>query len=493
LYDQAVVPESTIITLNHWLGDREVPSRGEGTLPVISPFTGEARYAIPVGAPRDVDMAVDAARDASLDGAWTNLAPSQRKKILMRWADLIEENAAALDRIDAEDMGKPIATLPFRAVSAADLVRFNAEAIDKIFGDTLPSSSGTLVVQRWVPHGIVGAITPWNFPTFNAVLKATPALAGGNRVILKPSELSPRSALKLALLAQEAGLPAGALNVLLGRGDTVGKALAEHPGVDMVTFTGSTAVGKLVAAAAAHANMKPVLAECGGKSPHVVMDDGVDLDSVAAVIAATITTNQGQWCSVGSRVIVAESIAEQLIAKILAGFDRLVVGDPLDAGTSFGPLASKRQRDRVVAFIDDARARGARILSATHDPSGAGECFVAPTIIVAQSADDPVCQEEIFGPVLAILPFRDLAEAAQLANSTPYGLLAYVWTRDVSTGMHLARSIRSSLVLSAVPPLEEGAGHGFASEPVGASGIGMEGGVAGLKSYMRRQTVGLYF
>lgn len=483
----------SMASLNNFIGGRECPSQGTGTLALTTPFTGKAICSMPAGDDRDVAAAVANAAEAFEDRRWDGLAPSLRKKILFRWADSIEAHASTLDDLDAEDMGKPVSIAAFNARSAASLMRFNAESIDKVFGQTLPSAQRSLVVQRWAPRGVVAAITPWNFPTFNAVLKMAPALAAGNAVVLKPSELSPRSALELARLAIEAGLPAGALNVVLGKGEIVGKALGLHRGVHMVSFTGSSEVGKLVLGYAAQSNMKPVLAECGGKSPHVVTDDGVDLDAVAAMVSATITTNQGQWCSVGSRLIVAESVVDRLVEKIVRGFERLVPGDPQNGGTTFGPLASARQRDRVVSYIEGARRNGARVIGGGPALPEPGGCFVAPTVVIATSANDPICQEEVFGPVLSVLTFRDLDEAIRLANSTTFGLLAYVWTSHLPTGMKLSEGIRSSVLLNSALPSGEGPGHGFSSEPVGESGLGMEGGVEGLKSYLRRQTVWMNF
>lgn len=483
----------SMVSLNNFIGGRSCPSQGAGTLAVTTPFIGKAIYHMPAGDDRDVSSAVTNAAEAFQDKRWEGLAPSLRKKILFRWADLIEAQASALDDLDAEDMGKPVSVAPFNARSAASLLRFNAESIDKVFGQTLPSAQRSLVVQRWAPRGVVAAITPWNFPTFNAMLKMAPALAAGNTVVVKPSELSPRSALELARLAIEAGLPAGALNIVLGKGEIVGKALSLHHGVNMVSFTGSSEVGKLVLGYAAQSNMKPVLAECGGKSPHVVTDDGVDLDAVAAMISASITTNQGQWCSVGSRLIVAESVVDRLVDGVVRGFERLVPGNPQNGSTTFGPLASARQRERVMSYIEGARRSGARVIGGGPALPDSGGCFVAPTVVIAKSATAAICQEEVFGPVLSVLTFRDLDEAIRLANSTAFGLLAYVWTSHISTGMKLSEGIRSSVLLNAALPSSEGPGHGFSSEPVGESGMGMEGGVDGLKSYLRRQTVWVNF
>jgi acyl-CoA reductase-like NAD-dependent aldehyde dehydrogenase len=478
-----------IASLDNLIEGRSAPSAGRTRRMVINPFDGGPVCDIPAGDPRDVDAAVASARAAFDDGRWSLQPPSWRKACLLRWAAAVEGVAAELDRLDAADMGKPIAVAAYAARSAADVIRFNAEAADKVFGETLPSAAQSLVLERWAPRGVVAAITPWNFPAFNIVLKVAPALAAGNVVVLKPSELSPRSAQEIARLALDAGIPAGVFNVVHGDGEIVGKALSLHRDVDMTAFTGSTEVGKLVLGYAAQSNMLPVLAECGGKSPHVVMDDGIDMDAVAARVAGAIVTNQGQICSVGSRLIVQESVAEDLVGRILAGFEALVAGDPQDARTTFGPLCSAAQRDRVMQFVDGARQAGARVIEGGPVTPQTDGCFVRPTVVFPLSADDAIWREEVFGPVLSVLTFRDVDEAIRLANSTGYGLLAYVWSRDLPTGMKLADGIHSSVILSAAPPVGEGPGHGFASEPAGESGVGVEGGVAGLKSYLRRQTL----
>jgi hypothetical protein len=282
----------------------------------------------------------------------------------LRWADLIERQAVRLDALDALEMGKPVGVQAFNARLAAEFVRFNAELADKIQGETFTSDSSSTVIQRRIPRGVVAAIVPWNFPTFNVVLKAAPALAAGNSVVLKPSELASQAALVLADLALEAGLPPGVLNVVPGRGDTVGRCLAEHMDVDMVTFTGSSAVGKLIVQYAGRSNMKVVSAECGGKSPHIVFDDGLDLDLVAGHIAHAIVLNQGQVCSVGSRLLVERGAERPLLEKITAHLAKVVAGDPQLPATSYGPVASQGQMERVLSYIAAAKAEGAELVLA---------------------------------------------------------------------------------------------------------------------------------
>jgi 4-(gamma-glutamylamino)butanal dehydrogenase len=475
---------------HHWVDGAEAKSSSEDLLDVINPSTGKPLLRIPVGCRADVDIAVQSARRAFVDGRWQKKSPSSRKGILHRWADLIAAEAQELNALDAGEMGKPVQEVTFSAASAADLARFHAESIDKLMGDALPSDSRSFVVQQRVPRGVVAAITPWNFPTFNAVLKAAPALAAGNSVVLKPSELSSRSALRLAALALKAGVPPGVLNVVLGKGEVVGEALGLHPEVDMIAFTGSTAVGKLMLQYAGRSNMKVVLAECGGKSPHIVFADGVDLDAIADAISGGLVINQGQLCSVGSRLLVQEGIEADLIGKIVERLKRVVVGAATDPLTTFGPLASRVQYARVVEYITSAPAEGARLISGGRRLlQEAGGYFVEPTIFSVQSHRARICQEEIFGPVLSVLSFRTEEDAISLANDTIYGLMSYVWTSSLSTGLRMAKGVRSPVIVNASAPAGEGPGHGFSMEPARQSGLGTEGGLAGLASYTWRKTI----
>jgi len=465
-------------------------SRSEGEYEVINPSNGKPCVSIPVGSDADVDRAAGSARTAFDDGRWSEAPPSSRKKILHRFADLVEAHGAELDALDAGEMGKPISVGFANGSAAAGLLRFYAEAIDKLTGDVYASDKTSFVAQRRVPRGVVAAVVPWNFPTYNAVMKVAPALAAGNSVVLKPSELSSRSAIRLGHFALEAGLPAGVLNVVPGLGETVGRALGLHGAVDMVSFTGSTEVGKLMLQYAGQSNMKVVMAECGGKSPQIVFDDGVDLSAAAASIAGLLLTNQGQICSVGSRVLVQRSIEEALIEKITGCMRQVVMGDALDATTTFGPVVSARQCSRVMRYIDAGIAEGATLIAGGKRAlSESGGYFIEPTLFKDVSPTARIAQEEIFGPVLSVIPFDHAEEAIDIANSTIYGLAAYVWTASLSTGMKLAKGIRSLVVVNAAPPQGEGAGHAMSWEPARQSGMGTEGGIAGLETFMRRQLV----
>lgn len=465
-------------------------SASAATFEAINPSNGRSHLSIPMGCSADVDCAVVSARRAFESNSWSEAPPSFRKQTLHRFADAVAQHSGALDALDAGEMGKPISEQRANAASAAQLLRFYAEAVDKLNGEVYGSDKTTFIAQRRVPRGVVAAVTPWNFPTSNAIRKLAPALAAGNCVILKPSELSSRSSILLAQLALQAGLPFGVLNVVPGKGETVGRALALHGDVNMLTFTGSTEVGRWMMQYAGQSNLKTVMAECGGKSPQIVFDDGVDLDAAADSIARLLLSNQGQICSVGSRLLVQRSLEATMVAKIAARFRHIVMGDALDPKTTFGPLVSAQQCDRVMRYIDIAQEDGAQLVTGGRRAlPDSGGYFVEPTLFRNVSPDARIAQEEIFGPVLSVIPFDDEAEAIRIANGTLYGLVAYVWTANLATGMRMAKGIRTSTFINAAAPAGEGAGHAASFEPSGHSGIGVEGGLAGLESYLRRQTV----
>jgi acyl-CoA reductase-like NAD-dependent aldehyde dehydrogenase len=480
-----------VSTVRPFIDGTSSRSDSGATTEVINPSNGQRIFSIPSGCEKDVDRAVVSARRAFEDGRWTEAPPSFKKRVLLRLADLIDAEAPALDLLDAEEMGKPISTAFANAASAAGLMRFCGEAVDKVMGDVYATDRLNLVVQRRVARGVVAAVVPWNFPTSNAVLKLAPALAAGNSVVLKPSELSSRSALRLAHLAQQAGLPPGVLNVVPGLGEIVGRALGLHRDVDMVAFTGSTEVGKLMLQYAGQSNLKVVKAECGGKSPHIIFADGVDLEAASVSIAGFVLTNQGQICSVGSRVLVHRSIESVVVEKIRSQMKRVVMGDAVDPKTTFGPLVSAKQCERVFSYIEGAQAEGAELVAGgRRGMLGSGGYFVEPTVFRNVSPTTRIAQEEIFGPVLSVIPFDDEDDAIRLANGTMYGLAAYVWTSNLSTGMRVAKAIRSMVFVNAVAPGGEGAGHAASWEPAVQSGVGAEGGLAGIESYLRRQLIG---
>jgi acyl-CoA reductase-like NAD-dependent aldehyde dehydrogenase len=465
-------------------------SQSERIVDVMNPSTGRLCLQLAAGSDADVDRAVASARKAFDDGRWSEAAPSVRKQTLHRFADLITAHAKELDALDAAEMGKPVQEGFASAAVAAGLMRFHAEAVDKLLGDVYTSDKNSFVLQRLVPRGVVAALVPWNFPTFVAALKIAPALVAGNSVVLKPSELSSRSSLRLAQLALEAGIPAGVLNVVPGLGETVGRALGLHGDVDMLTFTGSTAAGKLMLQYSGQSNMKVVMAECGGKCPQIVFDDGVDLDVASDRIARQLLVNQGQVCSVGSRLLVQRSVQDRVVDKIVSRFEQIVMGDALDPKTTFGPVASEKQCARVMQYIEGAQREGIQaVIGGRRARLDAGGYFIEPTLFRDVAPNSRIAQEEIFGPVLSVIPFEDEAEAIRIANGTMYGLVSYVWSANISTGMRMMKGIRSSIRINATGPVGEGSGYAASYEPAAQSGIGTESGMKGIESYLRRQLV----
>ncbi len=467
-----------------------LPSTSEQSTDVINPSTGQKIFSLPIGSVEDVNKAVQSARTAFEDGRWQSLLPSKKKSVLYQFADLVKENAVELDRLDAEEMGKPVGLAMAGAAAGSELLRFNAEALDKISANVFTSDNASFISERLVPRGVIGAITPWNFPVHSALVKAAPALAMGNSLVLKPSEFSSRSSIRLAQLALESGIPPGVFNIVPGLGHTVGKAIGLHNDVNMIAFTGSGAVGKLMQQYAGQSNMKVVMAECGGKSPQIVFSDGVDLNAAAESIANMIMLNSGQICVAGSRLLVQDSIEQVLIEKVSERMSDYIAGDALANETTLGPLVSSKQYTRVKNYIDTGLKQGGELVLGGGQllPESGGN-FIEPTIIKNVPPESILGQEEVFGPVLSVMSFKDESEAIQIANSTPYGLAAYVWTADLARGMRMASSIPSYIAINACAPIGEGAGHALSSEPMGQSGVGVEGGMIGMQSFCRRQLV----
>lgn len=414
----------------------------------VTPRNGAVLNRVAEGDAADIDAAVRSARAAFEDGRWRNLHYRDKKRILFKLADLMERDAETLAVLESLDVGKPISdALSADVPNAIRTLRYYAEALDKVYGEVGPQAPDRFSYVVHEPLGVIGAIVPWNFPLMMAVWKVAPALAMGNSMVLKPAEQSPMTALKLGELALEAGLPAGVLNVVPGFGETAGKALALHMDVDMITFTGSGTVGRLLMQYSGQSNLKRVSLELGGKSPQIVFADCPALDAAAAHAAWGIFYNQGEVCTAASRLLVEASIKDAFLEEVLKRAREIIPGDPLEPKTNFGAVVSEEQMKTVLRYIDGAGEDGAKLrLGGKRVLADTGGFYVEPTVFDAVSPQAKIGREEVFGPVLAITEFAGADEAFKLANATIYGLAAGLWTRDVSLAHRAARDIKAGLV-----------------------------------------------
>ena len=467
-----------------YIGGQWVDALAGGTFPTINPATEETLTRAAEGRAEDIDRAAVAARKAFEEGPWAKLSGSDRGRILWKIGDLLEARVAEVAEIETLDSGKTITeSLRVDVPMAADCFRYFAGWASKIEGETVPVRAPFFNYTLREPLGVVGQIIPWNFPILLAAWKVAPALAAGNTIVLKPAEQTPLSALRLAQIAEEAGLPPGVLNVVTGFGPTAGGALVDHPGVDKIAFTGSTSVGQEIMRRAS-GTLKRLTLELGGKSPNIVFADA-DLDAAVRGAGNAIFYNKGEVCTAGSRLFVEDALHDTFLDKLSAFTAKLQQGDPLDPKTRLGPQVSEAQMARVLSFVDKGKGEGARLVLGGERAPGKGY-FVRPTIFDGVRNDMTIAREEIFGPVLSVLRFREIDEVVRLANDTPYGLAAAVWTKDIKKAHRAASLLRAGTVWINTYGLYDSA------MPFGGykmSGFGRELGHHGLMEYTQTKSV----
>jgi len=427
-----------------FIDNKWVEAASGKTFPVYNPATGEVMAKVAEGDREDINRAVKAARKAFESGPWPEMTASERGRLMWKLGDLIEEHLEEFAQLESLDNGKPLAVARVADVPlAVDLFRYMAGWATKIEGNTIPFSPKFLAYTRREPVGVVGQIIPWNFPLLMAAWKLGPALATGCCVVLKPAEQTPLSALLLAELITEAGFPEGVVNVVPGYGETAGAALASHPDVDKVAFTGSTEVGKLIVQAAT-GNLKKVSLELGGKSPNIVFGDA-DMGTTISGAASAIFFNHGQCCCAGSRLYVEKNMFDNVVSGVADEAKKIKLGHGFDPDTNMGPLVSKEQLERVTSYLESGFSEGAEAVVGGKRGKGSGY-FVEPTVMVKTKPDMKVVREEIFGPVVCAMPFSDVDKLVAEANQSEYGLAAAVWTRDISKAHEIANKLRAGTV-----------------------------------------------
>ena len=444
-------------TLQYWRSqadDLEIESRAFtngrysdalacGTRETLSPGDGRKLADVANCGIEDADQAVKDARAAFESGVWASMAPADRKMVLVRWAELIEKHADEIALLECLDAGKPVAdTTAVDVPSAARTIRWSGEAIDKVYDQISPAPADCLALVQRLPLGVIAAIVPWNFPLSTTAWKLAPSLATGNSVILKPASNTPLSALRIAGLASEAGLPDGVLHVLPGPGGSLGKHLSLHEDIDGLTFTGSTEVGKQLMQYSGQSNLKRTFLELGGKSPNIVFADS-NLEKAAQFAAIAVFYNGGQTCTAGTRLIVEESIREKFIQMVVENTKNWLPGNPLDPSTSMGPMIDAGQLQTVADYVEIGQGEGASLMAGGKQVmADSGGCYYEPTIFDGVNNNMRIAQEEIFGPVMSVIGFKDAAEAVEIANDSIYGLAGAVWSNNINTAHKVAAAVR---------------------------------------------------
>ncbi|MFK7856346.1 MAG: aldehyde dehydrogenase [Granulosicoccus sp.] len=434
--------------VNHLIDGKSVAASDGGTMDILSPINGAVLTQVARGTSVDMESAIASARASFRDRRWADESPAVRKRVLLKWAELIQEHALELAVLGVRDNGTEIGmALKAEPGSAASTIRYYAEALDKVYGEIAPTASDVLGLIHKEPIGVVGAIIPWNFPMMIGAWKLGPALAMGNSVVLKPSETASLSLLRMAELALEAGVPPGVLNVVTGEGAVVGETLGLSMDVDAIVFTGSGGTGRRLMEYSARSNMKRVYLELGGKSPNIVFADAPDLEEAARVAAHGIFRNSGQVCIAGSRLLVEASIHDEFVAQVAKVAESMRVGDPLDVNTNIGAINSEAQLAQNLEFIKIAQSEGGDVVTGGNRIlQNTGGYYMAPTIVDGVAVDATLAQKEVFGPVLAVTQFQDDKQAISLANSTDYGLAGGVWTSDLSRAHRMIRAVRTGVM-----------------------------------------------